>query len=140
MRCVLAAVVACAVLGACSSSPPGASGPTTTPSTNPTPRLTFVLDDAGLHEPAGPVDAGPFDISFTDRRSQRPPDQRVSLRVRPSGPIIVVAEIPAGATKTVTLLANEVFEVAFDGVTDRHIPQIGSLDIRTSAQYPTPAT
>ena len=139
MRTMVTLALVGGLLAACGSASRSAPS-TSTSSTAPLQELAFVFDDAGLHEPTGPVDAGAFRISFEDRRRNRPPGERVTLRTRPSGPIIVVDEIPAGTTKTVTLLANIVFEVAINGVTRRDIPQDGSLVIRTSPQYPTPAT
>jgi hypothetical protein len=146
MRRIATLVLAAGLIAACGSSnrsttpptPPATSAPAGT--TAVPPKLDFVLDDAGLHEPAGPVDAGMFRVSFVDRRTNPPAGQSVTLRTRPSGPIIVIDEIPAGTTKTVTLLANVIFEIAIDGVTRTDIPQNGSLDIHTSPQYPTPAT
>jgi hypothetical protein len=125
------------LLGAgCSAHPSTARSSVTKPST---PRLAVVLGDHGLRYSPSRIAAGRYLVSFEDRRSQRPPGQKVSLQFAPSGPLFVLLDVPAGAEKVGTLLANEIAWPAIDGV--RHSsPDDQLLTIDTSPQFPTPAT
>lgn len=101
--------------------------------------LGAVLDDTGLHLPAGRLDAADYRISFSDQRTHVPAGQTVTLRFRPSGPLITILEVAAGETKQSPLYQNEIAYVAIDGK-DARVPVDNQLDIVASKQYPVPVT
>jgi hypothetical protein len=136
-------VLAVALVGCRSSHPRAADPPASTSSTTTAapelPRLAAVLDDRGLHLPAGSLLAGHYRISFTDRRAHRAATDEAVLQFRPSGPIIVLLEVPAGGRKDAVLISNVVAQVALNGQLLR-VPIDHQLDIRPTPEYPTPAT
>src|SRR4051794_1785092 len=103
MRRFVIAVVLAGLLGACSASGSHRSGaaPTDPSATRPAatvpapPDFAVVLDDHGLRFPPGPTLAGRYRISFADRRSVRPTEERLHLEFRPSGPYIILIDVAA---------------------------------------------
>ena len=98
----------------------------------------IVLDDTGLHVPRRRQPADSYLASFADRRSRSEIRQRISVAISPSGPPIVLFQIPSGARRDVVLLANESAQVVINDVVQwrRGWP----LNIGPSTKYPTPAT
>jgi hypothetical protein len=114
---------------------------TPTPSTTATgapSEFRVVLDDSGLHIPQGQRPSAIYAVSFTDRRSQVGPNQRVVLTVSPIGPPIVLFSVPAGTQSRQVLLANESAQVVVNDVPQRGLAAY--LKIEPSKEYPTPAT
>jgi hypothetical protein len=136
-RTVAIVLVVGAVLAGCDSSG-GGDARTTTSKPRTVPTFGVVLDDAGLHVSKGRYPAGRYLVSFDDRRTHRDTAQHVALGMRPSGPVITLATIPAGTRRQEILLANLVAFVAFDGV--RQPSSEVPLPVDTSRAFPTPAT
>ncbi len=151
MRRTLVLVLVSGALSACSSSKSTTAGssssqPTTSSSRDSPwagraspPMFAAVLDDTGLKLPPGPTPAGIYRVSFTDRRTRRGPGHQW-LEFRPSGPEIVLATIPAGASDDVTFRQNLIVEVANDGVVERDIPIDNQLNVTPTRGYSTPVT
>jgi len=126
---------------ACSSHSTTAAHPPAPSSTTATAGRSFdaVLDDAGLHLPAGRIQAADYHVTFEDRRSHVPSGQVVSLRFRPSGPDITLFEVPAGETRDDAIPENMTAYVAIDGH-DARLPVDHPLDVVATKQYPVPVT
>lgn len=143
MRRIGAIVLLIGSLAACDSSHPHAANPPTSPSSSKTaptlPSFDAVLDDTGLHLPAGPTPAAKYRISFEDRRTHQVAGKRGVLQFLPSGPQIVVLAVPAGTSADGTLIANLVARVAINGQA-ANVPIDHPLDVQATPQYPTPAT
>jgi hypothetical protein len=86
-----------------------------------------------------PSSARAFNSDLADQRSHRPAGQIARLQFRASGPTFVLLEVPAGAQKAGTLLANEVGSVAFNGV-PQNVPVKNQLDVVPTKEFPTPVT
>jgi hypothetical protein len=164
MRRLVTVVVLAGTLGACSASGshPSAAAPTDPTATRPgatdpaPPRFDVVLDDHGLRFPPGPTLAGRYRISFDDRRSVRPPAERLHLDFRPSGPYVILIDVAAGATTDHVLLQNmDAFVIDFARTSNpaspmnalgqpsdaiRNFPVTNPLSIVATPQYPTPVT
>jgi hypothetical protein len=140
----VASVVLCmAALAACDSGKTSAANNRSTLSstTTTTARRTLdaVLDDAGLHLPAGPIEAADYRVAFVDKRSHPPADQRVALRLSVSGPDITVLEVPPGEMREGVILANVTAAVEIDGK-HANVPIDHPLDVVVSKEYRVPAT
>ena len=139
-RSVLVVLLLLATLGAACSSSDTNTGNPTTPSTRPAIKNLWVsLGDNGLTFSPSKIAAAEYRITFRDRRSQRKAGEKVVLQFAPSGPRIVLVEVPAGTRRTGNILANEIAWVAIDGVRREFGGETG-LTITTSQQFPTPAT
>lgn len=136
---VVAVVLFASLSAACGSSGSSIGNPTTA-STRPAIKNLWVsLGDKGLTFSPSTIAAAEYRITFRDRRSQRKAGEKVVLQFAPTGPLIVLVEVPAGTRRTGTILANEIAWVAIDGVKGNYSDP-DSLTITTSRQFPTPAT
>ena len=135
MRRIAGIVVLVVLAAGCHSSKPHAATTTTRPGP---PRLDVVLDDAGLHLPAHPIGAAEYLISFEDRRSH--PAGRATLQFEVPGPQLVVLSLAAGSSVTKVVLANVDAHLLLDGRPAPNVPVDHPLDVRTTPEYPTPAT
>jgi hypothetical protein len=134
----IAAGVALVALAACGSSAKATLTPPST-ATSPVPDFPIVLDDGGLKLPPGPTPAGIYRVSFADRRTKRGAGRHVDIRFRPSGPLIELDRVRAGASDNVTLLPNLVVYLTIDDVT-QGVEIENQLDVRPTARYSTPVT
>jgi hypothetical protein len=142
---VAVAVVLVVVLAACSGSKHATSPPSSAPTPPATsapslPTLVAVLDDQGLHLPAGPTLAGHYTISFADRRSTPGARGHAVLQFRPSGPDIVLFQVPAGTRAEGTLWPNEIAQVALDGEPVRLLAIDHQLMVQPTPGFSTPVT
>ena len=136
---VVAVVLLASLSAACGSSGSSVGNPTTASSTPAPKKLWVVLDDHGLTFTPRHIAAAEYRITFRDRRSRRQAGEQVALQFAPTGPLIVLVDVPAGTRRTGNILANEIAWVAINGVR-RDFGGEGSLTITTSRQFPTPAT
>lgn len=137
----LAAIVFVGALGACHSSKSSATDSATTSSSSAAahPSFAVVLDDTGLKLPDGPTPGGIYRVSFADRRTHPGANERPALQFRPSGPLIVSAQVPAGTAGDVTFLPNLIVQLAVDSVV-RPVPIDHQLNITPAPGYSTPVT
>lgn len=144
-------------LAACSATK-SATRPAPSPPAPATRQLAVVLDDRGLTFPPGPTPAGPYRISFEDRRTSAPGSRSVHLQFVVPGPRLVLFDVPAGTASTHTLLANMTPEVVYvdpgaspatgllrpEDVAHRHpiggIRVTNPLVIEATPRFPTPVT
>jgi hypothetical protein len=132
------------VFAACSSS--GNSTPTTgsrpTHETTTLPAFNVVLDDSGLTVPNGELRAGPYRVSFVDRRTTQPPSEIVSLRFGVAGgpPYVEMGQVAPGQAISKTLYGNETVYLAINDALRDDVRRHGSFSITTTADYPTPVT
>lgn len=124
-----------------SKSSPSATDPVTTTSTTAAahPSFSVVLDDTGLKLPDGPTPGGIYRVSFADRRTHPGPNEHAALQFRPSGPMIVAAQVVAGQSADVTFLPNLIVQLAVDTAV-RPVPIDHQLDIAPTPGYSTPVT
>jgi hypothetical protein len=137
----LAVVALVVAFAACHSSKSSATDPTPTAPTTASahPSFAVVLDDTGLKLPDGPTPGGIYRVSFVDHRTHAGAGEDLALQFRPSGPMIVAAQVPAGHSAEVTFLPNLIVQVAANDVV-QPVAIDHQLNITPTAGYSTPVT